>query len=270
MSKTKKADVEDVGIVLPTQKVKALSQSPKNLIIISKPKTGKTELTAGLPNCLILDIEEGSDFVDALKIKADSIKKIKEIGEAIKKQDYPYDYIAVDTVTKLEEICIPYAEIIYAKTPMGKHWFKKDPTTGKLDKASGKAQYGNILALPNGAGYSYLRQAYTNIVEYIKTLAPRVILLGHIKDTLLEKNGSEFTASDLDLTGKLKRIATSQSDAIGYLYRDKSGTKNILSFKTSDKIACGARPQHLKNKEIEISEMTDDGLVTHWDKVYID
>jgi len=254
-------------ITLPTQKVKASHQSPKNTIIFSKPKVGKTGMISQLPNCLLLDLEDGSDYVDAMKIKASTIEEIKAIGEEIKKQGNPYEYIAVDTITKLEEICIPYAEILYSKTPMGKNWFKKTKD-GKLDNASGKKTYGNILNLPNGGGYSYLRQAMTNIIEYIKTWAPRIILVGHIKDVLLEKAGSEFTSSDLDLTGKIKRIISSQSDAIGYLYR--KGNQNILSFKTTDEVSCGARPEHLRNQEIVISEMTDKGLVSHWDKIYID
>jgi len=256
-------------IVLPTQKVKASTQSPMNLIIFSSPKVGKTELVAGLPNNLILDIEGGSHFVDALKIEANTVEKIKAIGTKIKEAGYPYDYITIDTITKLEEICLPYAEILFAKTPMGKNWFKKDQT-GKLVNESGKKQYGEITSLPNGAGYTYLRQAFTNILEYVKTLAPRVILLGHVKDTQLEKAGVEVSSSDLDLTGKIKRITASQSDAIGYLSRHKDGNKNILSFKTTGDISCGARPAHLRNKEIIISEMTDKGLVTYWKEVFID
>lgn len=254
-------------LVLPTQKVKAARKSPSNLIIFAKPKVGKTELLAGLDNCLILDLESGSDYVDALKIKAKTVADIKAIGKQIIEAGKPYGCIAIDTVTALESMCIPYAESLYSKTPMGKNWFKKN-AEGKLDRTSGKAQYGNILNLPNGGGYSYLRQAVTNIIEYIKTLTPRVIIVGHIKDTLLEKSGAEFTSSDLDLTGKIKRIVSSQSDAIGYLYR--KGNQNILSFKTTDEVSCGARPTHLRNAEIVVSEMTEEGLVTHWDKVYID
>ena len=254
-------------IVLPMKPTKATHKSPSNLIIFSKPKVGKTSLFAQLDNALILDLENGTDFVDAMKLKATSIQEIKAIGEKIKEAGNPYKYIVVDTVTALETICIPYAEIIYSKTSMGKKWFLKTKD-GKLDKSSGKAVYGNILNLANGAGYSYLRQAMTNITEYIKTLAPRIILSGHIKDVLLEKAGGEFTASDLDLTGKIKRIMSSQSDAIGYLYR--KGNQNILSFKTNDAVACGARPDHLRNAEIVISEIVDDKLVSHWDKVYID
>jgi len=246
------------GVKLPTKKVKAISQSPKNMIIFSKPKVGKTTLLSQLDNCLIIDLEDGSDYVDALKVKASSVADIKEIGEAIIKADKPYKYIALDTITALETICIPYAEQLYSKSPMGAAWFEK-----------GKPKYGSILNMPNGAGYPWLRQAFEKVIGYVKTLAPHIILIGHIKDILLEKGGSEFSALDLDLTGKLKRISTSQSDAVGYLYR--KGNQNILSFKTSDEVSCGARPEHLRNKEIVISEMKEDGSIqSNWDKIYID
>lgn len=248
---------EERKIVLPTKKVEAATKSPENLIIFSKPKVGKTSLFSQLDNCLILDLEGGTKYVEAMKIEAKSVEDIKEIGEAILAEGKPYKYIAVDTITALEEMCIPYAEIIYSRTSMGKNWFTQS-----------KPQYGNILNMPNGAGYPYLREAFTKIIEYIKTWSSRVILCGHIKDVLLEKNGTEFNSMDLDLTGKLKRITTSQSDAIGYLYR--KGNQNILTFKTSDEVSCGARPNHLRNQEIVVSEMIDGELKTYWDKVYID
>ena len=254
-------------ITLPKKKSAAIHKSPKNLIIFSKPKVGKTSLLAELEDCLILDLEKGSDYVDAMKIQVSSVEEIKAIGEQIKKEDYPYKYIAIDTITALEEMCVPYAEKIYSKTSIGKNWFKTTPD-GSLAADSGKAVYGNILQMPNGAGYPYLRDAFTRVIEYVKTLAPRIILIGHIKDVLLEKAGGDFNALDLDLTGKLKRITTSQSDAIGYLYR--KGNKNILSFKTTDEVSCGARPEHLRNQEITVSELKDGKMTTHWDKIYID
>ena len=254
-------------VTLPKKKSAAVHKSPKNLIIFSKPKVGKTSLLAELDDCLILDLEKGSDYVDAMKIQVSSVEEIKAIGEQIKKEDYPYKYIALDTITALEEMCVPYAEKIYSKTSIGKNWFKTT-SDGSLAADSGKAIYGNILQMPNGSGYPYLRDAFTRVIEYVKTLAPRIILIGHIKDVLLEKAGGDFNALDLDLTGKLKRITTSQSDAIGYMYR--KGNKNILSFKTTDEVSCGARPEHLRNQEITVSELKDGKMITHWDKIYID
>jgi hypothetical protein len=260
-----------MSIVLPKAKLPATTKSPNNLIIFSKPKVGKTSLLAELPNCLILDLESGSDYVDALKIKASSVDEIREIGKAIKEDGYPYDYIAVDTVTALETMCIKEAEKLYMKTPMGKaSWIKKITVDGKekIDPESAKLKYGSVLNLPNGQGYGYLRDAIVKVIEEIKTYAPKVILLGHVKDAMIDKSGTEVNSMDLDLTGKIKRILSSQSDAIGYLYR--KGNQNILTFKTKDEISCGARPAHLKNQEIVLSEIVNDEFKTHWNKVYID
>jgi hypothetical protein len=85
---------------------------------------------------------------------------------------------------------------------------------------------------------------------------------------MLEKNGTDVNVLELDLTGKIKRTTASHADAIGYLVR--KGNTNILSFKTSDEVGCGARPEHLRNQEIVVSELTEKGFTTYWDKIYID
>ena len=255
--------MEKPKLVLPTSVVKATVKNPKNLIIFSKPKTGKTSNLAQLENALIIDLEQGSDFVDAMKIKANSIADIRAIGDEIKKAKYPYNYIIIDTITKLEEMCVDLAEQMYSKTPMGSKWFEKD---------GGKNKYNDILALPNGAGYQWLRKAFDKATNYIKQLAPNIIWLGHVKDIVLEKKGAEFNSADLDLSGKIKRIFAADSDAIGYMYR--KGNQNFLSFKTSDDVSCGSRSSHLRNKEILISEVLNsdtenEKLKTYWENVYI-
>jgi hypothetical protein len=45
----------------------------------------------------------------------------------------------------------------------------------------------------------------------------------------------------------------------------------IEKINNNDGVTCGARPDHLRNKEVVISEMDKKGEIkTHWDKVYID
>ena len=246
-------------LTLPTVPTINVDQSPNNLVIFSKPKTGKTSLLAGLPNCLILDFEKGSKYVKAMRIHIESIEDLSKVGKAIKDAAYPYDYIAIDTITALEDMCVGYAEILYSRSPMGKKWFEPD---------GGKYKYGNILALPEGAGYNWLRQAFTKVVSLIETFAPRMILSGHIKDIFLGKEDSKFSAAELDLTGALKRIVASKSDSIGYLYR--KGNKTILSFKTVDEVICGARPEHISNQDIIVSEKIGEQLYTYWDKIFLD
>jgi len=239
-------------IELPTKKVLATRANPKRLVIYSKPKAGKTSALALLDDCLLLDFEKGSDYVDAMKLKIDSLQTLKEVGAEIVKAGKPYRYIAVDTVTALEELCLGYAKSLYMDTPMGKT-FAGD----------------NVLKLPNGAGYLYLREAFFKILDYIETLVPEdgsIILLGHLKDKNIDIAGKEVAAVDLDLTGKIKSLVCAKADAIGLLSR--KGNQVILNFKTSDEITCGARPDHLKNQEIILTESIDGNLVASWDKVF--
>lgn len=238
-------------IVLPTSRRETVIKSPKRTVIYSPPKVGKTSLVAGLDNCLILDIEDGSDFVQAMVLKVDSYNTLHQICEKIKAAGKPYKYIAIDSGTELETICLSLALALYNQTPMG---------------ASYK---GHILSLPNGAGYLYLRQAFEMMLDKVSAVCDRLIILCHLKDKIINKADKEVSAKDIDLTGKIKQIICKDADAIGYLYRE--GNKCMISFETSDEITCGARPAHLRNRTFPISEMMADGtLRTYWDMIYID
>ena len=230
---------------LPKAKVKASRKSPKNMIIYGPPKIGKTSVLAELDNCLIIDLEDGSDMVDALKIKANNLADLQKIGTEIIKAGKPYKYIAIDTISKLEEWCEDEAKKIYMKTPMGKNFDTKNPGM-------------SILALPNGAGYLYLRMAYKKWIDRLNLLADRIILVGHLKDKMLEKKGKEVSVKDLDLTGKIKQITCANADAVGYIYRE--GDETMVSFNSLDDVTAGSRCDHLKGQTIPMK----------WSTIFID
>jgi len=232
-------------MILPTEKVKAARKSPKNMVIYGAPKVGKTTALTALDNCLIIDLEDGSDMVDALKVKASNLKELAEIGKAIMKAGRPYKYIAIDTVSKLEEWCEEDAKKLYMTTPMGKNFEEKNPGM-------------SILSLPNGGGYLYLRIAYKKWIDKIAMLADHIILVGHLKDKVLDKKGKEVIVKDLDLTGKLKQITCANADAVGYIFREDETT--MISFNSLDDITAGSRCEHLKGKTIPIE----------WSEIFID
>ena len=235
----------------------ATESDPQNLIIVSKPKVGKTSLLVNLPNCLLLDTENGSSYVSGYKEKVTSVADLKAIGEKIKEAGCPFQFIAVDTLTALEPICVDYAEDIYKGTVLGKNW-----------DIEGKKVYGSITNLPKGSGYYYVRQAMNKVLAYIKTLAPYTIFSSHVKETNLLRDGIEITSLDLNLTGTLKHIVTTQSDGIGYVYRHEG--KNYISFNTSEEVVCGQRSKHLKDKTILLSEEDSNGnYITYWDDIYL-
>lgn len=116
-------------IVLPKEKVKAKVENPRFLIIFGKPKASKTTLASRLDNNLIVDLEGGSEFLEALAVQARSVKDLGDIATAIREEikqtgKKPYKYITLDNASRLEEICLSYAAQLYRATPMGKLLWK--------------------------------------------------------------------------------------------------------------------------------------------------
>lgn len=237
-------------LILPTERGAVKRVNPKRLVVYSKPKTGKTTAFAGLDNNLIIDLEEGTEYVEALKVKAENLADLRKIGEAIKKAGKPYRFVTVDTVTALEDMVGELAIKLYQQTSMGAKY------TGT-----------NILTLPNGAGYLYIRQAFFQVLDYIDTFADHIILSGHIKDKQVDDKGEMVMAANIDLTGKIKSLICANADAIGYMFR--KGNQTFISFKSNDEVTCGARPEHLRNQEIILMESDEKGTLSYgWDKIY--
>ena len=90
-----------------------------------------------LPKCLILDLESGTDYIEAYSIKATTYQELFAIAKELQENPGEFDYVAIDTITALEDIALPYANQLYRNTPMGVNF---DPKT-------------SVLKLPNGAGY---------------------------------------------------------------------------------------------------------------------
>ena len=109
-------------IVLPTKKSGVTRQSPKFMIIFSKPKAGKTTALSMLDNNLIVDLEDGAGFVEALKMRIDNIGDLLKLADSIKAAGNPYKYITLDTATALEdELIMKLAVRMYQATPYKTH-----------------------------------------------------------------------------------------------------------------------------------------------------
>ena len=81
-------------LVLPTEKTKSKVENPRFLIIYGKPKSGKTTLVSELEGNLIIDLEGGSEYMNALSIQARSVEDLGEIAK-----DFINDYriIGIDS-----------------------------------------------------------------------------------------------------------------------------------------------------------------------------
>ena len=144
-----------------------------------------------------------------------------------------------------------YACTLYRKTELGKNWKGDDVTT-----------------LARGAGYKYLRDAVKKVIDMFRGLCDEFILIGHVKDSITEKEGQEVNAKEIDLVGKLGRIVCGLADAVGYVYRKNNETH--ISFKSGgDGTSMEARARHIADKDIVIATGNEDGsITTYWDRVY--
>lgn len=251
------------------------------MLIFAHPKCGKTTALSGLPNNLIIDLEDGSGFTNSLSINVLELAA-KELGLIKPKQvlNHPkgpdavlgilyaihqelatlekrYDYISIDTTTSLIEIATHMATIKYKNTVIGKNYTGKDV----------------VMDLPQGGGYMYLWDAFQEILSWFEPYAQKAsILVSHTKESSTIKDGRDLSARDISLPGKLKAIVCQGADAIGHLRR-VDGSKTVLSFKTDERdMATGARPAHLANQEFVLVEEEPKGsrnFIFHWDKIFL-
>lgn len=271
-------NLENIMFDLPKEPSARRKLSPRRLVLFAHTKVGKTTACSMLPNHLIVDLEDGSSYTEGIVLNVKEVVKQKEtnplsvLQELGKKLDayyaenksYPYDYLVVDTTSGLEEFARTYATILYRNTPIGKTFQGTDVVT----------------ELPNGAGYGWLRQAFDILLKPLEGKANKcVILVAHVKDSSIEKNGKDLKAKDLMLTGKLKQIVCADADAIGYMYRNTAG-QTMISFKTSEQdLASGSRCEHLSGQEFCLLELENPDwvekkearrFINNWNKIFID
>lgn len=243
-------------MILPTQKTTPQASNPKFLVYFGKPKSGKTTIASQLENNLIIDLENGTDFLSALVVKANNVPELSDIAASILKANkeagkYVYDYITIDNGTKLEEMIMPLALQLYQQTPMGKNY------------------QDDVRKLPNGAGWLFIREAFFKVLDMFKTLAPTLILICHVKDAMINKDGKELSEMSIDLSGKTSRLVAADADAIAYVYRQKNQT--IMNFNGGGDFVVEARQPHLRGKEIVIAESdeTNENIKSYWDRIFL-
>lgn len=125
----------------------------------------------------------------------------------------------------------------------------------------GKTYQGtDIRTLPNGSGYMYLRQAVRKVIDMFRDLCESLVLVAHVKEKMINKEGEELSEMSIDLTGKLGDILCGEADAIGYVYRKKNDT--IISFEGGDNSIREARANHLRGKKIVVATSDENNNIT--------
>jgi len=252
---------------------------PRHLVVYAKPKMGKTDLISRLPDCALIDIEDGTEYVTGYVHKVydpDPIKTLANLDQVLDWliKEKPYKYVSFDTMTKLEECTIIQGTLDYMNSSQGKKFNvidedliesikKTNPEEAKkYEKVKGaKLPHTNphfkvVETLPEGYGYRWSREAFKRY-----------------SDKMIEtKAGSSVSGREIDLTGKLKSITASFNDSIAYLTRNKAGN-TCLSFKAGEAVAEGTRDTRLSNNEFEIgfwNKQSGNYSKVDWSPIYPD
>lgn len=222
-------------IELPIKKREPLRSLPKTLLLYGVPKVGKTKFITTLENALILDMEEGSHSYACTAADIKSTAQLDSVMESILSYgkasggQYPYKYIVVDTVDRLED----YIEVLCTK-------IYKGSTVGK------DFQGDSVQELAYGAGYKMIRDKMVYYIEKLSKLCEHLIVISHVRDKTLMKEGIEVSVKDLSLAGKLGSILMAKMDAIGFMYRQNADL--MVSFNTGQSAVMGSRYEHLAGK----------------------
>ena len=93
-------------IELPTERSVVTNYNPKLLILMGRPKQGKSSLVAAIDDNLIIDLEDGYRALPVMKVQARSVKDLEEIRAAIlakgkELKRAPYRFITIDNATRL-------------------------------------------------------------------------------------------------------------------------------------------------------------------------
>lgn len=216
------------------------------MTIFGQSKVGKTTALSQLDDCLIIDTEEGTNFIDALKIQVSSLKELREVYDALASSPKRYKYGAIDTIDNV----VAWIEDSVVEEI---NWERR-ASPGYIPAVT-------VGDVPFGSGYDRTRQKTLSLINNFKGLFDHLILSGHRKKSMIGNDVEEFSANTLDLTGKLKHMVPSVCDAIGYVFRDPKDTSKLkISFKTTNDLEVGVRPLHLQGKVLDFD----------WKNIYID
>ena len=208
-------------MVLKVAKRKAVSQNPSTLLMYGPPKIGKTTMLSSLDKCLIIDTESGSNMIEGHILNANNRVELIDILKQAR-EGHEFKYIAIDTIDKVVQ------------------WAEEAVCQENSVQA--------LADLPFGKGWGLARDKVMNTIHAFKDVCDHLIIVGHRKTAKAVVEGQATVEPEsLDITGRLKNMIMSDSDAIGYVFRDEN-EKLMISFKSDDALEAGSRSPHLRGK----------------------
>lgn len=265
---TKKADVD---FELPSE-LTTPTVNMESCILYGLPKCGKTTLLSTLPNCLIIDTENGTSKISALvkKLPEDKgpvgrMKWLEDFADFLIAKGKPYDYVAIDTLTAVDEISEWSGTWRYMHSVQGKSFNRIDEEKDGTMLKSDDKDYQSVHNIPMGYGYKWSRDDMKRVFEkYMKVAKKCVFFICHVEekfmgggDNRIGKLQEQVAPKQLALTGKVRDMLPRKVDGIGYVYNEDGVIK--INFTGSEERVGGNRCPHLQG----YNDVAD------WSKIFI-
>ena len=261
---------EVLEIELPKVKIGIEKVNPTTLALFGLPKCGKTTAVSTLEDCLDVDVEDGSNYVEALKIKPPeglgpvaTFEWLKKLARKLKAEK-TYKYVAYDTLTHLDELSEWVGTWKYMNSVQGASFNREIGIGGKPAKGGkmlkpNDPNYESVNTIPEGYGYRWSREAIMDLFNELSGSGTVcTIFICHVAEKVISRGDQgEVRVKDLALTGKVKDIIARKVDAIGYVYNENG--KIMITFKGNEERTGGIRSEHIRGYEGPLD----------WSKIFI-
>lgn len=255
----------EIKLQIPQSKVKE-DVKIRNVILFGLPKIGKTT-ACSIDSSIVFSFENTNPFIESYKIdlseymKSGSpdtyneiLKQMVEVCNQLKGND-KFKYIVIDSLSSMLPLAKHIGEVLYSRTAIGKNWFSEL-----------KPKYGDLLNLPKGLGYDFMKKGFEKIKDIFNSTNKTCIWIGHIKDKYVDTDVSQVGYSEVDIPGSISRMFSKDAEIVGYLYK-KTDKYLIVSFKNNSNVLCGTNVPYLSNKEFILSELKGDTVVSYLDEL---
>ncbi len=226
---------------LPKERTPATRMSPALLTMYGPQKSGKTFWVTRLPNALTLDFEGGTETHESQSVKIEKLSDLQNVAEALmaeKKAGFVYDFLMIDTADRFIELL----EVRLVREYNARQSFLQEQNPDKI-----YPQVTVISEIEYGKGFDLVRLEVRKWLKFFKSVCPHVILIAHLKRTLIGETTVMVDETSLDLTGKLKSMILSDSDATALV--KSVGPATQLNFIAKAGSSAGARLPFLHGKK---------------------
>jgi len=267
--------------ILPEEVTKSSGTSPRDLVVISQPKMGKSAIFGDFSvkyNGLVLNLEKGGyEYINAKKIDVHTNETTSDveaffnyikIRNLLLENKGKYDVLLIDGLSDLDKMSELGGTLAYMDTVIGKNFNRIKTKAGFVKLDPTHPDFKSVLTLAEGAGYWHTKKWFLNQIELFRQISPYRIYAAHILDKYIkDKQKDQVVGQEILLTGKLKNIFATKVTALGKLIAE--GNKRFINFEVlNDSIIAGSRAPFLKGKILLSEKQDDDSIVTFWENIF--